>query len=279
MAPDWARATRPLVLVFTAICFLVTILFKADVTAQGGAYATGVLMLMTSAAVAVTISAWRKSEKRWIGFLIITIVFVYTTVVNMIEQPSGIKIASLFIVGIILSSFVSRALRTTEVRVEGFELDDKAKEFIDEMAEGEIRIVTNRRETGDVAEYRFKEHEKRVDNHIPSSDPIVFYEITPGDASEFTGKLFVRGVDVDGYKILRTEAPAVPNAIAALLLHLRDKTGKIPHVYFGWSEGNPASYLIRYILFGEGDTAPVTREILRQAEPNPELRPSVHVGG
>jgi hypothetical protein len=267
------------VLVFTGIAFIVTILFQADVTAQGGAYATGVLMLMTSAAVAVTISARRKKQKRWIGFAVITIVFIYTTIVNMIEQPNGIKIALLFIFGIVITSFVSRALRTTEVRIEGLEFDDKAKEFIDEMAQGEIRIVTNRMEVGDVDEYRFKEHEKRVDNHIPSSDPIVFYEIELGDASEFTGKLYVRGVEVDGYRILRTVAPAVPNAIAALLLHLRDQTGKIPHVYFGWSEGNPIAYLIRYILFGEGDTAPVTREILRQAENDPELRPSVHVGG
>ena len=279
MAPDWARATRPLVLVFTAIAFVVTILFQADVTAQGGAYATGVLMLMTSAAVAVTISARRQKQNRWIGFAIITLVFIYTTVVNMVEQPNGIKIALLFIFGIVITSFISRALRTTEVRVEGLEFDEKAKEFIDEMAQGEIRIVTNRIETGDVDEYRFKEHEKRVDNHIPSSDPIVFYEIELGDASEFTGKLYVRGVEIDGYRILRTVAPAVPNAIAALLLHLRDETGKIPHVYFGWSEGNPIAYLIRYILFGEGDTAPVTREILRQAENDPELRPSVHVGG
>ncbi len=170
-------------------------------------------------------------------------------------------------------------MRTTEVRIEEIEFDEKAQEFINELAEGEIRIVTNRRETGDVAEYRFKEHEKRTDNHIPSSDPILFYEIDMGDASEFKGKLEIRGVDVDGYKILRTEAPAVPNAIAALLLHLRDKTGKIPHVYFGWSEGNPIAYLIRYMIFGEGDTAPVTREILRQAEEDPELRPNVHVGG
>jgi len=170
-------------------------------------------------------------------------------------------------------------MRTTELRVDRIEFDEKAREFLDDLAEGEIRIVTNRREVGNVSEYRFKEHEKRIDNHIPSTDPIIFYEIELGDASEFTGGLFIRGVDIEGYRILRTESPAVPNAIAALLLHLRDATGKIPHVYFGWSEGNPIMYLARYLLFGEGDTAPVTREILRQAEEDPELRPSVHVGG
>jgi hypothetical protein len=279
MAPDWARATRPLVLVFTGICFLVTILFKAGVTSQGGAYATGVLMLMTSAAVAVTISAKRKNEKKWFAFLLITLVFSFTTIVNIIEQPSGIQIASMFILAIIVTSFISRAMRTTEVRIDNIEFDAKALEFIDDIAEGEIRIVTNRREVGNLAEYRFKEHEKRIDNHIPSTDPVLFYEIELGDASEFTGALKIRGVEVEGYRILRTESPAVPNAIAALLLHLRDRTGKIPHVYFGWSEGNPIMYLARYILFGEGDTAPVTREILRQAESDPELRPSVHVGG
>ena len=171
-------------------------------------------------------------------------------------------------------------MRSTELRIDKIELDETAQRFIDEIdADGDIRIVTNRRETGDITEYRFKEHEKRIDNHIPSTDPIVFYEIETGDASEFKGKLKIRGYDVDGYRVLRTEAPAVPNAIAAFLLYLREKTGKIPHVYFGWSEGNPIAYLARYILFGEGDTAPVTREILRQAEPDPETRPNVHVGG
>jgi hypothetical protein len=280
MAPDWARATRPLVFVFTLICFAVTIVFKADVTAQGGAYATGVLVLMTSAAVAVAIAAWRRNEKAWIGFAVITLIFVYTTIVGIIEQPSGLQIASSFIFAIIATSFISRAMRSTEIRIDKIELDPAAQAFIDELNdEGEIRIVTNRRETGDVTEYRFKEHEKRVDNHIPATDPVVFYEIEPGDSSEFKGKLFIRGIDVEGYRVLRTQAPAVPNAIAGFLLYLRDKTGKIPHVYFGWSEGNPLMYLARYILFGEGDTAPVTREILRQAEDDPEMRPNVHVGG
>ncbi len=279
MAPNWAKASRPLVLVFTVICFLVTWIFEANVEAQGGAYATGVLVLMSSAAIAVTLSAWRRGNKFWWAYLIISLVFAYTTLTNIIERPDGIKIASLFILGIVVASFLSRALRSTEIRIDNIEFDEKANEFVEEMCKGEIRIVTNRREVGDVAEYRFKEHEKRVDNHIPSSDPIIFYEINLGDASEFKGKIKIEGVDVEGYRILRTESPAVPNAIAALLMHLRDKTGKIPHVYFGWSEGNPIAYLIRYILFGEGDTAPVTREILRQAENDPERRPNVHVGG
>jgi len=280
MAPTWARATRPLVVVFASICFAITWIFEADVEAQGGAYATGVLVLMTSAGIAVTISAWYRNEAvKWI-FAVISLVFAYTTVTNIVERPDGIKIAAFFIFGIVVASFVSRAMRTTEVRIEKIELDDTAAQFLREVAsEGDIRIVTNRRETGDVTEYRFKEHEKRVDNHIPSADPILFYEIDIGDASEFTGKLKICGADIGGYRILRTKAPAVPNAIAALLLNIRDTTNRIPHVYFGWSEGNPVKYLIRYILFGEGDTAPVTREILRQAEPDPELRPSVHVGG
>jgi hypothetical protein len=280
MAPEWARATRPLVLVFTGICFLVTIIFEANVDAQAGAYATGVLVLMSSAAIAVSLSAWRRNNRwRW-AFVAISVVFIYTTITNIVERPDGIKIASLFILGIIGASFVSRVLRSTEVRIDKIELDETAQKFINELSdEGQIRIVTNRRETGDTAEYRFKEHEKRIDNHIPAADPIVFYEIETGDASEFKGKLYIKGFDVDGYKILRTQAPAVPNAIAGFLIYLRDTTGKIPHVYFGWSEGNPISYLIRYVLFGEGDTAPVTREILRQAENDPEKRPSVHVGG
>jgi hypothetical protein len=279
MAPEWARATRPLTLVFTLIAFTVTIIFKADVDAQGGAYATGVLVLMSSAAIAVTISAWRTAEEmRW-PFLFISLVFAYTTVINIIERPEGIKIASLFIGTIVLTSLISRVMRTTELRVDKVELDEQAQAFVDEIRRGEIRIVANRCDMGDADEYRAKEEEKRVDNHIPARDPVLFFEVNPGDASEFSGVLKVKGFNVEGYRVLRTESPAVPNAIAAFMLYLRDYTGKIPHVYFGWSEGNPLMYMLRYVAFGEGDTAPVTREVLRQAEDDPEQRPSVHVGG
>jgi len=279
MAPEWARAVRPLTIVLTLVCFAVTLVFKADVEAQGGAYATGVLALMSSAAIAVTLSAWRKGESiRW-AFLVISLVFVYTTVTNIIEQPEGIKIASFFIGAIIFTSLVSRVQRTTELRVKKVELDETAQKFIDEANQGTIRIIANRCDRGDADEYRTKEKEKREDNHIPTNESILFFEVTPSDASEFAGVLKVQGEYVDGYRVLRAESPAVPNAIAAFLLHLRNKTGKLPHIYFGWSEGNPLAYLFKYVAFGEGDTAPTTHEVLRQAEPDPEQRPTVHVGG
>lgn len=278
MAPDWARSSRPLVVVFTLIAFAVTIIFKADVDAQGGAYATGVLVLMSSAAVAVTLSAWREGPIRY-GFLLIAVVFGYTTVVNIIERPEGIKIASLFIMSIIGVSFISRTLRSTELRVESIELNETAREIIDEVRKGTIRIIASRPDRGDQDEYRLKEKKERWNNHIPLEDPVVFLEVRLGDVSEFSGRIRVRGIRIGNHRVLRTTSPSIPNAIAAFLLYVRDAAGQIPHAYFGWTEGNPATYVLKFIFFGEGDTAPMTREVLRQAEHDPSRRPAIHVGG
>ena len=135
MAPEWAKANRPLVLIFTAITFVVTILFEADVNAQGGAYATGVLVLMGSASLAVTIAAWRGGTQ-WIGYLLLTVIFAYTTLVNIVDRPEGLKIANIFIIGIVISSMVSRVLRSTELRVQSVEADDLARQFLDDARGG-----------------------------------------------------------------------------------------------------------------------------------------------
>ena len=277
MAPEWTKANRPLVLIFTAITFLVTILFKADVTSQGAAYATGVLTLMGSAALAVTLAAWRAG-RQWIGYLFLTLVFGYTTAVNIYEQPGGLKIASFFIVSIVFTSLISRVLRSTELRVQGVDADDAAQRFLRAAAHAPVRIIANRPDTGLPEEYEHKLREARESHHLPPDERVLFVEVRPGDVSEFSGRLQVIGVEVDGHQVLRCVSPAIPNAIAALLLFIRDYTGKIPHAYFGWTEGNPIAYLLKFLAFGEGDTAPVTREVLRQTESNPGMRPRIHVG-
>ena len=279
MAPEWARANRPLVVIITGIAIVISIIFDADVDAQGGAYATGVLVLMTSGALAIAVVTWR-SRSGWLPFLLIAGVFVYTTVTNMFERPEGIKIASIFIATIVFTSLVSRTLRSTELRVHGFELDDMARAFINGAARRgrAIRIIANRPGTGLPSEYESKMREASDSHHVPPDEPVLFLEIQPGDASEFSDVLRVQGVEVGGHLILRSKSPAIPNAIAALLLYIRDQTGVIPHVYFGWTEGNPIAYLLKFLAFGEGDTAPVTREVLRQFEAEPERRPRVHVG-
>jgi hypothetical protein len=281
MAPDWTRAMRPLVIVFTIIAFAITVIFKADVNAQGGAYATGVLVLMSSAAVAVTISALRRKQKVWVAaFAVISVVFAYTTVVNIIERPDGIKIAGFFIALIILVSLLSRVARTTELRVESVEIDDTAQRFLDEAAaKGTLRIITNCPEDSNPEEYRREIAENRHDHNLSTRDPILFLEVEVRDASEFAKAMRVEGAEVGGYRVLRAEGPAVPNTIAAFLLYLRDRTGKVPHAYFHWGSKNPIAYLFDYVAFGRGDTAPVTREVLRQAEPDEEKRPAIHVGG
>ncbi|MGI8910630.1 MAG: APC family permease [Rubrobacteraceae bacterium] len=282
MAPEWGRAVRPLVLVYTAISVVVTVAFAANVDDQGGAYATGVLAMMTSASIAVTLTT-RRAGHRWlqVPFGFITLVFIYATAANVYKRPDGLTIALFFILAIVAVSLVSRIQRSTELRQERIEIDDTAQRFIEEAAErGDIHIVAHRRRTGkDPEEYRRKEREQREDNHIPPEEPILFLEVDVADPSDFTDVLEIQGVEVGGHKVLRAESSVVPNAIAAFLLHLRDETGRKPHCYFGWTEGNPIVYLIRYILFGEGDTAPVTREVLREAEPDPKKRPAIHVGG
>jgi hypothetical protein len=282
MAPDWSRAVRPLVLVYTLISVLITLGFRADVDAQAGAYATGILAMMVSGAAAVTISAFRRRQVRAVlGFAALTLILCYALVDNIIEKPDGIAISGLFILGIVIVSLVSRVTRTTELRADRIEFDDNARRFIsDSLAhDQQLNLIANRRQRGDVAEYAEKEATQRRMNPVPGAADVLFLEVDVVDPSEFREILHVEGHEVGRYRVLRASSPAAPNAIAAILIALKKTTGVRPHAYFDWAEGNPLKHMFRYLLLGRGDTAPVVREILRESEPDPEQRPVIHVGG
>jgi len=282
MAPQWSRAVRPLVLVLISIAFLVTWLFDADVNAQGGAYATGVLVLFTSAGAAVTLAARRTGQRRlsW-AFAVITLVFVYTTVDNVIERPDGVKIGACFIAAILAVSFASRLSRSFELRTTDVHLDGAAEMFLRDCARRTIRLVANEPDDGrrDRSEYDDKLRQIRDDQDLPDDADVVFVEVTVTDPSDFESRLDVHGQVMHGHhRVLTLESSSVPNALAALLLHVRDVTGVTPHIYFEWTEGNPAANFARFLLFGSGEVAPVTREVLRRNEPRRRRRPHVHVG-
>ncbi len=285
MAPEWARAVRPLVLIFVAIAFVVTLAFDASVDAQGGAYATGVLVLMLSASFAVTLSSWRRRARRLhtglgapIAFSLITLVFLYTTIANIFERPEGVRIAGLFILGILAVSLVARITRSTELRVTSIELDPAARRILSAAADGTVRLIPSDPADRNALEYLDKERRARETNHIPDPEPVVFLEIVVRDASDFEEDLVVHGGERYGFRVLTCQSSSVPNAIAALLLEVRDTYDTLPHVYFTWTEGNPLSNIVRFLVFGHGEVAPVTREVLREAETDPHRRPFVHVG-
>jgi len=275
MAPEWARASRPLVLVFMAVTFTVTYLFHADVDAQGGAYATGVLVLITSAAVAVTIYLWNR-QLRWV-YLLISLIFIYTTVLNIFERPEGIKIASFFIIAIVVTSLISRALRSTELRISGIQMDSKALELLEDDDDRVIRLVARRPRSESEAELDVIDSMVRSYHSLSAEECICFFEVERDDASDFEKNLLVTGERVGKHRILRAKSPVVANAFAALLIDLEERTGEVPHAYFKWHEGNPITNLFAFLFFGEGDAAPLAHEVLRRAIKDPERRPVVHV--
>lgn len=282
MAPDWARSTRPLVLVFFVICVAVTLLFRADVDAQAGAYATGVLALMTSAAIAVFLTELRRRHRGAAAFFgVVSLVFAYTITVTVVADPEGLGIALVFIALIVVVSVISRISRSTELRVPDVSFDDSAAAFLQEATRWPqpLRIIANKLDDGSDDEYREKALEVRVDNHLPARERAVFLEVVVPDASEFTGRVRVTFTRVGAYPVLRAEGPSVPNTLAAVLLKLSHMLPEPPHAYFEWSERPPAQNMLRFLLAGEGDIPPLTHEILRRSVTDERQRPQIHVGG
>jgi hypothetical protein len=282
MAPDWSRLTRPLVVVLSVVAAVVTILFKASVDEQAGAYATGVLALMLSAAVAVFLTELRRGHRGSAAFFaVVSAVFIYTFVTTVLERPEGLYIALVFIAMILVVSIASRITRSTELRVREVVFDQAAQAVLTNAADqGQpLRFIANKLDSGDDAEYQVKDEEVRLDNHLRGWQSAIFLEVQITDASDFTSPVTVTAARVGRHEILRAQGTSVPNVLAAVLLAIRDRMPEPPHAYFEWSERPPAANVLRFLLAGEGDVPPLTHEILRRAEPDPRRRPMLHVGG
>jgi hypothetical protein len=287
MAPEWAGAYRPLIIAFTVINLIVTLAFRADVSAQGGAYATGVLVLMTSACIASLLHEWRKrpepghAASLWgqrIGFGLITLVFVYTTLANIYERPDGIIIASIFIACVMAISFTSRFFRSDELRLKEFRFADDADRMLwtDIVLEGAFRVlVPHRPGSRSLAD---KETEIRRKHRIPENVPIVFLEVHYGDVSEFQNAPVISArQEGTRFVIVARDVVSVSHTIAQLAMEMT-KGGAPLDIIFGWSKGGSLKLALDYVLFGQGDIPNRVVDLLDKAIRDPDKRPTVIVG-
>ena len=283
MAPNWARAVRPLVILFTLINLVVTWAFGASVEAQGAAYATGVLVLIFSACIASAIDQFRNRQGPWwrrvpLRASLVVAVFTYTTAAIIIEKPDGIKITAFFILAVVGVSMISRALRSTELRFGGFEFKDATSRLIwdDLKAESFPILVPHRPGTRTLAE---KESIIRAEHRILEQDQIVFIEAKLGDASDFEHRPLLEVFErADNRIVLRaTRCTSIPHVIAAIGLEM-SKSGKPPEIHFGWSDESPLAASMSFVLFGQGNVPWMVRELILKNEPDPKKQPRVVVG-
>lgn len=282
MAPKWAEAVRPLVVLLTGINLLVTWIFDASVEDQGEAYATGVMVLMCASAAAVVIDIRGKGAESgqrrmpW-GYLLALAIFLYTTVAIIIEKPDGIKIAGAFIVAIVVASFISRFWRSTELRFEQFRFaDDESRVLWETLKYLDFPVLVPHRPGRHTIEEK-DESIRRV-HRLGDEVPVVFVETSLGDTSEFTQSPSIAVIrEGDRFIIRLTQCVSIAHAIAAVALELA-QDGTPPEVHFGWSEKSPLAASINFVLFGEGNVPYMVRELIRRAEPNSKRRPRIVIG-
>jgi hypothetical protein len=289
MAPEWAAAYRPLVIAFTVVNLLVTWCFRADVSSQGGAYATGVLVLMTSASIGSLVDLSRKPRpaerslkfRRKVmlaAFGLISLVFVYTTAANIVERPDGIIIASIFIACVMCMSIISRIWRSRELRLNEFRFENEGGKMLwtDLCADGGFRVlIPHRPGSRSLAD---KEIEVRRKHRIPAEVPLLFLEVHSGDTSEFHNTPVISVRQEDGRFILvAREVASVSHTIAQIAIEL-GKSGAPLDIVFGWSIGNSMQLAIQFVLFGQGDVPNSVFDLLEHAIPDPIKRPTVLVG-
>jgi hypothetical protein len=256
MSPDWLGYRRPLVLTITAVCVVVTILFRADVEAQGAAYATGVLVLMASGAFAVLLAEPDFRRKVFFGFILA--IFLYTLFVNVAERPEGIKIAGLFIAGVVLSSIWNRWHRASELRIQGVTFVDPESEAHWKRLQSmnDLVLIPLRSST---MQARQACEARRIHHQGEPSSTFVFLHVELiADTSQFQSpvRVLVRR-DGEDWVVEVYNAVAVANAIAYVALEL-----SVREVVIGLLDnGTPMTNAMMYLVFGTGEIGYAVRAV------------------
>jgi hypothetical protein len=275
MAPAWAVRARPLVLVLFVINVVVTLVFRASVEAQSAAYATGVLALILSAALAVTLALWREERRpASVYFGAMTLVFAYTLVDNCVERPDGVIIGSAFILLVLVVSTVSRSVRATELRVSEADFVDQASAELGPLLVGkQVHMVPMKARSPEARAGKAAE----IRRYYRIDEPLAFVHVNLLDnRSEFLAPLRVE-VRREGpdYVIEVHGAIAIANTIA----YLSEMVDPIS-IFLSLTREDLTRQAFRFLFFGEGETGLLVYAILLRywgSTAEDDVRPRIHL--
>lgn len=282
MEARWFHSWGGLMILFGALNLVATLWFRASVEAQRNAYATGVVALMTDAALVCTATSWRRRATPGSAllpcyFALVSLFFLLTTLALVWWNPTGLVFALAFIGLIVLTSVLSRAVRNQELRTTGFAfVDAESLRLWEQMKQLEFPVLIPHR-PGRRERDRKEESIRREHQLAPDID-VVFLEVHVGDASDFYQEPLLEVFREGSRFVVRVcRCVSVAHAIAALALVL-SQPGRPSTLHFGWSELSLWTASWSYLVFGEGNIPAKVRELLMRAEPRPECRPRVVVG-
>jgi hypothetical protein len=280
MAPEWVLHRRPLILALLAIDIIITLVFHANVEKQSGAYATGVLALIFSAAIAATLVLWTEfradkqkygSAMRSVFCAFVALIFAYTLGMNIHERPDGIIIASVFIALLLGMSILSRYHRSMELRVEQYDFyDSKSEELWQRIKKEKINIVPVKSLSAKAKE----EKEGVIRKYFRVEGPMAFLQVhLMDDRSEFMENIGIKIKEIEkSYVIEVYRANVVANTIAFMSTRLAPRA-----VFIGLTRRNFLGQSLRYFVTGMGEIGLLVYEIMvRHWEDKPdEVRPLI----
>ena len=280
----WARKVGAVQHLFNGVILLVTVVFHASVTDQQWAYATSVLVLLTSASASALLDMGRRWTGRFVRpLLMVPFAAVTFFLLCMIGglfarlQLSGFAIALGFVVVLLATAFTSRWLRSTEPRFEGFAFADEATRIRwQEICLLDFQVLVPHRPG--LVTLLAKEEDVRDKHRLGPDVPIIFIEAFLGDPSDFAHAPLMRINRENGREVIRvSRCASVAHVVASIALEFRC-VGRPPELLFDWSLESPLAANLHFLLMGEGNVPWMVHELIRRAEPDPARRPRVVVG-
>jgi hypothetical protein len=279
----WAQRIGVITHLINITILVVTVVFRASVSAQQWAYATSVMVLLTAASLAAVLDVRHRLTGSWLRFIapvpfsVIGLFFLTMTGLLLWHSLSGLAIALILVVLVVMTAFVSRWLRSTELRFEGFTFnDDKSKQRWEEVRQLHFQVLVPHRP--EHMTLREKERDVRSKHRLAEDVPIIFIEVQLGDPSDFFQQPLMEIYKENDLEVIRvSRCSSVAHVLAALGLEFR-QVGEPPEIYFDWSNEQAMAANLNFLLWGQGNIPWLVHELVRKAEPDPKRRPRVLIG-